>query len=110
LEGDNGTVIERGDISIWNFAAHLAFPDLGKEGSVAAIIVGMEPKVTGASRSLRDAIGKDSDTSLHIEAFYEYKLTDNISITPGVIWLTAPDHNSNNDDIVIGTIRTTFSF
>lgn len=106
----SGAVLERGDMSIWNFAAHLAFPDLGKEGSVAAIIVGMEPKVTGASRSLRDAIGKDSDTSLHIEAFYEYKLTDNISITPGVIWLTAPDHNSNNDDIVIGAIRTTFNF
>ncbi|HEY9831230.1 MAG TPA: iron uptake porin [Stenomitos sp.] len=106
----SGSVLERGDMSIWNFAAHLAFPDLGKEGSVAAIIVGMEPKVTGASRSLRDAIGKDSDTSLHIEAFYEYKLTDNISITPGVIWLTAPDHNSNNDDIVIGAIRTTFNF
>jgi hypothetical protein len=106
----SGSVLERGDMSIWNFAAHLAFPDLGKEGSVAAIIVGMEPKVTGASRSLRDAIGKDSDTSLHIEAFYEYKLTDNISITPGVIWLTAPDHNSNNNDIVIGAIRTTFNF
>lgn len=106
----SGSVLERGDMSIWNFAAHLAFPDLGKEGSVAAIIVGMEPKVTGASRSLRDAIGKDSDTSLHIEAFYEYKLTDNISITPGVIWLTSPDHNSNNNDIVIGAIRTTFNF
>jgi hypothetical protein len=110
LVGDNGTVIERGDMSIWNFAVHLAFPDLGKEGSVAAIIVGMEPKVTGASRSLTDAIGKDTDTSLHIEAFYEYKLTDKISITPGVIWLTSPDHNSNNDDIVIGAIRTTFNF
>jgi hypothetical protein len=106
----SGAVLERGDMSIWNFAAHLTFPDLGKEGSVAAIIVGMEPKVTGASRSLRDAIGKDSDTSLHIEAFYEYKVTDNISITPGVIWLTSPDHNSNNNDIVIGAIRTTFNF
>ena len=106
----SGSVLERGDFSTWNFAVNLAFPDLGTKGSVAGIIFGMEPKVTGASRSIRDAIGKDSDTSLHVEAFYQFKVTDNIAITPGIIWLTAPDHNSNNDDIVIGAIRTTFSF
>jgi hypothetical protein len=105
-----GSVLERGDYSTWNFAVHLAFPDLGSKGSLAGIILGMEPKMTGASRSLRDAIGKDSDTSLHVEAFYQFKVTDNIAITPGIIWLTAPDHNSNNDDIVIGAIRTTFRF
>lgn len=110
LVGTDGTILERGDYSTWNFAVGLAFPDLGKEGNVAGIIFGMEPKVTGMSRSLRDAIGKDSDTSFHVEAFYQYKLTENIAITPGIIWLTAPDHNSNNDDLVIGTIRTTFTF
>src|ERR671933_346818 len=104
----SGSILERGDFSTWNFAVNLAFPDLGTKGSVAGIIFGMEPKVTGASRSIRDAIGKDSDTSLHVEAFYQFKVTDNIAITPGIIWLTAPDHNSNNDDIVIGAIRTTF--
>ncbi|MGB5963690.1 MAG: iron uptake porin [Coleofasciculaceae cyanobacterium] len=110
LVGTNGTILERGDYSTWNFAVGLALPDLGKEGNVAGIIFGMEPKVTGMSRGLRNAIGKDSDTSFHIEAFYQYKLTENIAITPGVIWLTAPDHNSSNDDLVIGTIRTTFTF
>ncbi|MEH2239963.1 MAG: carbohydrate porin [Nostoc sp.] len=39
-----------------------------------------------------------------------YKLSDNISITPGVIWLTARDHNNQNDDIVIDTVRITFTF
>ncbi|HBB34307.1 MAG TPA: porin [Cyanobacteria bacterium UBA9273] len=102
--------IDRGDLSIWNWAVTLAFPDLGKEGSIAGIIVGMEPKVTDVSRALRNAIGKDPDTSLHIEAFYQYQLTDNIAITPGIIWLTAPDHNSDNEDVVIGSIRTTFTF
>jgi carbohydrate-selective porin OprB len=53
---------------------------------------------------------EDQDTSLHIEGFYEYKLNDRVAITPGVIWLTAPGHNSNNDGAVIGTIRTTFTF
>ena len=112
LEAVDGTgaVLERGDFSTWNFAVNLVFPDLGKKGNVAGIIFGMEPKVTGVSRSLRNVIGKDSDTSLHVEGFYQFQLTENIAITPGIIWLTAPDHNANNDDVVIGTIRTTFTF
>ena len=105
-----GGTLDRGDLSIWNWALTLAVSDLGKKGSVAGIIVGMEPKVTSVSNSLKNAIGEDPDTSLHIEGFYQLQLTDNIAITPGVIWLTAPDHNANNEDIVIGTIRTTFTF
>jgi hypothetical protein len=105
-----GGAIPRGDLDIWNYAVTLAFPDFGKKGSVAGIIVGMEPRVTGVSSSLRGVIGKDPDISLHIEGLYQYPLSDNITITPGVIWLTAPDHNSNNSGTVIGTIRTTFTF
>jgi len=105
-----GGQIDRGDLTTWNYAVTLAFPDLGRKGSVAGIIVGMEPKVTRISNSLKASLGENPDTSMHIEGFYQYQLTDNIAITPGVIWLTAPDHNKNNDDVVIGTIRTTFSF
>jgi hypothetical protein len=103
-------VLPRGDMDIWNYAVTLAFPDLGKKGNVGGIIVGMEPKVTGVSGSLKNSIGKDPDTSLHIEGFYQYKVSDNISVTPGLIWLTAPDHNDNNDSALIGTVRTTFTF
>ncbi|MCU0535695.1 MAG: iron uptake porin [Hydrococcus sp. Prado102] len=104
-------VINLGDADIWNYAVTLAFPDLGKEGNLGGIVVGMQPKLTGTSSGLR-AVGqsKDPDTSIHVEGFYRHKLTDNISITPGIIWLTAPNHNENNDDIFIGTIRTTFEF
>lgn len=105
-----GGTIPRGELDIWNYAVTLALPDLGKKGNVAGIIVGMEPKVTGVSNALRRAIGKDRDNSYHIEAFYQYQVSENITITPGVIWLTAPDHNSNNDGVVIGAVRTTFTF
>jgi hypothetical protein len=98
----------RGDVDIWNYAVTLGFRDLGKKGNLAGIIVGMEPKVTSTSTNLTQF--KDQNTSYHIEAFYQYKLNDNITITPGVIWLTAPDHNTNNNDVVIGALRTTFSF
>ncbi|MBW4691612.1 MAG: iron uptake porin [Lyngbya sp. HA4199-MV5] len=98
----------RGSVDIWNWAVGLAFPDLFRKGSIAGIIVGMEPKVTNASSRLNFL--EDRDTSLHVEGFYQFQLTDNIAITPGLIWLTAPDHNSNNDGILIGVIRTTFVF
>lgn len=96
-----------GDIDIWNYAVTLGFPDLGRKGNLGGIVVGMEPKVTSSSV---DGINEDDDTSFHVEAFYQYKVSDNITITPGIIWLTAPDHNDNNDSVLIGALRTTFSF
>ncbi|MEH1867723.1 MAG: iron uptake porin [Nostoc sp.] len=98
---------DRGEVDIWNYAVTLGFPDLGKEGSLAGIIAGVEPRLTSSNIAGLDT---DPDTSYHLEAFYQYKLSDNITITPGVIWLTSPDHNNNNDDVVIGALRTTFSF
>ncbi len=67
----------------------LAFPDLGKEGSLGGLIFGMPPKVTDrTSMAARDAaatapLRQDDDTSYHLEGFYRYKLSDNLSITPG---------------------------
>jgi hypothetical protein len=105
----NARVIGIGDARIWNYAATLAFPDLGKEGNLLGFVVGREPyldKLEAASnlRSFRN------DQSWHIEGFYKYQLTDNISLTPGVIWITNPNQNDDNDDIIIGTLRTTFTF
>ncbi|MBH8578295.1 iron uptake porin [Nostocaceae cyanobacterium CENA369] len=97
----------RGDVDIWNYALTLGFPDLGKKGNLAGIIAGVEPRVTSSSVA---GLAEDNDTSYHLEAFYQYQVSDNITITPGIIWLTSPDHNNNNDDVVIGALRTTFSF
>ena len=101
--------IERGTQDIWNWAATLALPDLGKEGSLAGFIVGSEPTVTSSSINT-DNFGEDSQRSLHLEAFYQYQVNDNIAITPGVVWITEPDTDIDSDDLVVGTIRTTFSF
>ena len=97
----------KGKAEIWNYAVTLGLPDFGKKGNLAGVIVGMEPKVTNSTAA---GVTKDPDTSYHIEGFYQYKVSDNITITPAVIWLTAPDHNKNNDSVVIGALRTTFSF
>jgi hypothetical protein len=102
--------IDRGDRDILNWGVTLAFPDLLKEGSLGGVVVGMEPKVIESSVNIPGFDSEDKDTSLHVEAFYQYRVNDNIAITPGVIWITAPDANKDNNDTVTGTLRTTFTF
>ncbi|MEC4819326.1 MAG: iron uptake porin [Scytonema sp. PMC 1069.18] len=92
------------DADVFNYGVTLAFPDLGGKGNLAGFIVGMPPKVTESSQV------SDRDTSLHFEGFYRFRVTDNISITPGLFVITNPEHNNNNDTIFVGTIRTTFRF
>jgi hypothetical protein len=91
------------EADIWYYALGLAFPDLGRQGSLGGIIVGAQPY-------RGDNPAPANDVPFHIEAFYKHQFTDNISITPGVIWLLSPGQNSDNEDAVIGTIRTTFLF
>jgi Carbohydrate-selective porin, OprB family len=72
-------------------------------GSVRADVLGL------SNQGLR-YLGLRNDTSLHVEGFYKFQITDNISITPGFVWITAPDQDRENNSYAIGTIRTTFSF
>jgi hypothetical protein len=116
----NAIVIGTGNADVWQYGATLAINDIGSKGSTLGFAVGMEPKLAGSdvavanllSRPTGDGVvrRRDRDTGLHVEGFYKFKLSDNILITPGVIWLTAPGHDSRNDDIFIGTLRTTFTF
>jgi Carbohydrate-selective porin, OprB family/S-layer homology domain len=100
----------RGDADIWNWAITLGFPDLGKKGNLGGVIVGMQPKLTGTSTLLPELPRRDRSSGLHIEAFYRYRINDHIDITPGFIWLTAPNHDNSNGDIILGVVRTTFTF
>ncbi len=86
-----------GTQDIWSYGAGIAFPDVDGKGSLAGLFVGAEPYVSG--------IG---NTPLHFEGFYKYKLSDNLAITPGLIYVTSP--NQSGDAAVIGVVRTTFTF
>ncbi|MDY7051288.1 iron uptake porin [Limnospira fusiformis] len=92
--------------AILNWAVTLGFPDLLREGDTGALIVGMPPKVTFHDRPSLE----NSDTSLHIEAFYHFPFSEYISITPGGYLITNPGHNDRNANIFVGTLRTTFQF
>ncbi|MEH2409330.1 iron uptake porin [Nostoc sp.] len=103
----------RGDGEAMDWAVGLAFPDLFKEGALGGILVGMEPKLISLNKSVDLGAGAgqaDKDTSLHVEAFYQYKIGDNIEITPGLIWITAPDSDSSNPDSLFAWVRTLFRF
>lgn len=107
-----GRVIGTGDADIWNWAATVAFPNLGGAGNLGGIVVGMQPRLAYSSPGLRSELGafNDPNAGLHIEGFYRFAISDNIDITPGIVWLTDPNHNEANDSTIIGTIRTTFRF
>lgn len=99
--------LETGNGEVWYYGLGAAFPDLFQEGNLGGILVGVEPYLGGEDIDILDVA---NDTSVHVEAFYRYQITDNIAITPGFIWLSAPDQDASNADIFIGTLRTTFSF
>lgn len=101
-------LIGLGDADIWNYAVTVVVPGLGNAGSFASLIVGAEPYLTDLDIPGNPDV--PDDIPFHIEALYKYQLTDKISLTPGLIWLTSPNQNNDNSDIVIGTFRTTFSF
>ncbi|MEH2041488.1 iron uptake porin [Nostoc sp.] len=95
------------DYEAWSYGLGVALPDFGKKGNVLGIFAGAEPYAFNRGGAFA---GTGNDIPYHFEGFYKYRLSDNISITPGVIWLTSPGQNSNNDDAIIGTLRTTFTF
>lgn len=101
--------INTGDGEVWYYGLALAFPDLFKEGNLGGIMVGVEPYLGSFDQELV-SFEFENDTSLHIEGFYKFQVNDNLSITPGVIVVTAPEQDSSIDPYVVGTIRATFQF
>jgi hypothetical protein len=116
----DANIIGLGDADIWNFAVAVGFPNLGKKGNFLGIVAGAEPTLRGTDFdpiNLSPAFASRSqDFAYHIEVFYKYQLTDNISITPGLIYLPSVNQNAgipgdnSNADVLIGVLRTTFTF
>lgn len=107
----NAILIGQGTADIWTYGGGVAFSDFGKEGSVLGFFGGVQPTLRGVSENIRNNTGSFvRDNAFHVEGFYKYQVNDNISITPGVIWLLSPGQNEDADDALIGTLRTTFTF
>lgn len=91
------------DYEAWSYGGGIALPDFGKKGNVLGLFAGAEPYSLARQSGARDI-------PLHFEGFYKYQVSNNVSITPGVIYMTSPGQSSNNNDAIIGTLRTTFTF
>ncbi len=110
-----------GSVETTNWMAFANFPNLFGPGNLGGIYVGQPPKITSSDLPLGANIpsllagsdgskGGQPSTTTHVEAFYRVRITDNITITPGVLVIFNPGHNSASDTITIGALRTTFSF
>jgi len=88
----------------------VAIADFGRKGSLLGIAGGIQPYLGNTNRFLGPFSPFFNKKPIHLEAFYKFQVNDFISITPGVIWILNPAQASFTSDVVIGTIRTTFTF
>jgi hypothetical protein len=89
-----------------SWMAALSGKDLFTEGDLAAVIFGQplyRSSVGGVATS-------STDTPYHLEALYRFRVSRNISITPGVYFVFNQNSASANGTATVGVIRTTFSF
>ncbi len=109
-----------GSVNTFNWMAYLNLPDLGGKGNLAGLYVGQPPRITSSDlpsgfnvpdvgRGGLGLPGGQEKSTTHVEAFYRMRVSDNISITPGLMMIFNPA-NSNSDTITVGAIRTTFNF
>ena len=69
------------------------------------MVIGNPPRVTN-----NDSGAENDDLPWHLEGFYRYPVTKNISINPGLLVVLNPEGDNDNDTIYVGTIRTIFKF
>ena len=99
-----------------SWMAALSVKDVFGEGDLAAIMFGQPLYATtltatsgATSVDARPALGI-VNTPYHLEALYRFRVSKNISITPGVFFVFNQGNNSANGTATVGVIRTTFSF
>jgi len=94
--------------TVTTYLASLGYSDpFGRQGDLLALLIGQPPKLVNGHGL---TFGDDPGTTLHTELFYRFLVNDRLSITPGLIWIHHPEHDANNQDILIGVVRTTFRF
>ncbi|QDZ38639.1 porin [Euhalothece natronophila Z-M001] len=97
--------LDHGDGEIWNYSLSLVFPDLGQENNLGGIIIGAQPY-------LGNFIAQNfpKATPWHLEGFYQWQVTDNVSLTPGLIWNINPNQDETEADVITSVMRMTISF
>lgn len=89
----------------WMTGVH--FRDVFQDGNTAGILFGQPLN--------RDAVGGDAFNPenadpYHLEGYFSFRLTDNITLTPAVFAVFNPEGFSGNDTAVVGVLRTAITF
>ena len=86
----------------------LQWSDVFLEGNDLGIAVGQPQFVVSRDR------GNPDDGSYAMELWYQYEVTDKISVTPGIYWLSRPYGELTPSDKSIGifggVVQTVFKF
>ena len=77
----------------------LQWDDAFAKGNAAGVAIGQNPSA-----------GLGVDDPLSLELFYRFQVTDNISITPGIFYITDSSNQVGNQDLWGGVIQTQFRF
>lgn len=110
-----------GNVETTNWMVYFNFRDLFRKGNLGGIYIGQPPKITSSDLPIGNNVpditnggsgksGGQPGTTTQIEAFYRFQLTNNISITPGIIHIIEPGHTPDSDPVTMGILRSTFTF
>ena len=93
----SGGVAGAADSQSWYVG--LQWDDAFVRGNIAGVAIGQNPSA-----------GSGVDDPLSLELFYKFQVTDNISITPGLFYITNSSNQVNDKDLWGGVIQTQFRF
>ena len=96
---------DRAYIFEWNLA--MAINNLFGSGNVLSFVVGNPYRVVGHSNG---ALPIEGTPAWHLEVSYNYRVSDHISLVPGVVYVVNPENDVNNDPLGIWSLKTVFFF
>lgn len=117
LSGNSVSNVKAG-ATYTSFMGGVYFQDALLSGNTAAFIVGQPLYLESATGIAGDADEVFANGTrvfnkarpFQVEAYYRFKVNDNISVTPGAFVIFNPESNSENNTTAVGLVRTTFTF
>ena len=94
----------------------LQWADAFVKGNAAGFAVGQPTFVTGLKNSdcKNNGCGAPNDGNYALEAFYKFQVTNNISVTPALFYLSRPNGqytaNGETNNVFGGLVQTQFKF
>ena len=98
--------LDEGDAAIWNYSLSLVFPNAGDKNDLGGIIIGVQPYL---GRSIGNS-QFSNEIPLHLEGFYKWQVSDEVSLTPGLIWHPNPNQSATEADLFTSSLRMTVTF